>query len=139
VRRLGKHLGRRYRSCYTVSQSDPLALAIVRDRVFPTGLDVDPSIGGPANGVARTFFLLPLLHAEDLAAQDEGVALTERMREATSEAHAGVVRARVEAAPRHRALVARFGRYPHRNAALGREDTEEERQWRIETGGRPFG
>lgn len=64
----------------------------------------------------RRFFFLPFQHAEDLAAQDRAVALSEAFGDADA----------VTWARHHRDIVARFGRFPHRNALLGRETTPEE-------------
>ncbi|MCG6122531.1 MAG: DUF924 domain-containing protein [Microvirga sp.] len=61
------------------------------------------------------FFILPLTHAEDLAAQDRAVALNEAAGDDGA-----------KWARHHRDIVARFGRFPHRNAVLGRETTPEE-------------
>ena len=64
----------------------------------------------------RRFFYLPFSHAEDLSAQERSVAL-----------NAGIgADDIVEWARHHRDIVARFGRFPHRNAILGRETTAEE-------------
>lgn len=62
------------------------------------------------------FFFLPFQHAEDIAAQDRAVALSEAFGNADT----------VKWARHHRDIVARFGRFPHRNAILGRETTPEE-------------
>jgi uncharacterized protein (DUF924 family) len=66
--------------------------------------------------VQRLFFYLPLEHSENLADQDRAVALTSALGNAVW----------TDYAARHRALIARFGRFPHRNAALGRTSTPEE-------------
>jgi len=65
----------------------------------------------------RVFFLyLPLMHSENLADQDQSVALFER---------AGLVN-NLRFAEHHHGLIRRFGRFPHRNALLGRASTAEE-------------
>jgi uncharacterized protein (DUF924 family) len=65
----------------------------------------------------RAFAYLPFEHAEDLAMQEQAVALFERDPElAEGAAWAG----------KHRSVIARFGRFPHRNAVLGRESTPNE-------------
>jgi len=65
----------------------------------------------------RKFFYLPLEHSEDLADQERCVELmTSRLESPVSH----------EYAEAHRRIIARFGRFPHRNAALGRESTAEE-------------
>ena len=70
--------------------------------------------------VQRWFVCLPFEHAEDLGAQRESLRLFERL--ATDAAGAGTF----TYAMRHYAVIERFGRFPHRNAILGRESTPEE-------------
>lgn len=72
-------------------------------------------------GVQRQFVYLPFEHAESLADQDESVRLFAQLGR-DEPALAGLL----EWAERHRVIVARFGRFPHRNAALGRAGTGEE-------------
>ncbi len=76
--------------------------------------------------VERPFFYMPLMHAEELAAQDECVALFERL---VAE-HEGQLKERFQHnlsfAHKHRDLIVEFGRYPYRNATLGRESTAAE-------------
>lgn len=73
------------------------------------------------SGVRRQFTYLPFEHAEDLAHQRTSVQLFEQLAR-DEPALAGLV----EWARRHEAVVARFGRFPHRNAALGRASSAEE-------------
>ena len=68
----------------------------------------------------RKFFYLPFLHSEDLADQDTGVALMESVADSPMGAES------VKSAIQHRDIIARFGRFPHRNALLGRESTADE-------------
>ena len=76
---------------------------------------------------ARQFFYLPLMHAEDLALQDRSVALfSERMPEAGAD--------NLDHAKAHRWVIAAFGRFPYRNAALNRETTEAEQAF-LDNGG----
>jgi len=70
--------------------------------------------------VERWFMYLPFEHSEDLAKQERGVALCTRLRNETGLADPLVW---VE---KHAAVIRRFGRFPHRNAVLGRESTPEE-------------
>ena len=70
--------------------------------------------------VKRQFLYLPLEHSEDLADQERCVELM-RSLEAFEP-----TRGLTEWAEKHRVIVARFGRFPHRNAALGRTSTPEE-------------
>lgn len=70
--------------------------------------------------VERQFLYLPYEHSESLADQETGVDLM-RSLDAFEE-----TRGVSDWAVRHRDIVARFGRFPHRNAALGRGSTPEE-------------
>ncbi len=78
--------------------------------------------------VERQFAYLPFEHAEDLAMQDRSVSLF-----ASLEAFAET-KGLTEWAEKHRVIVRRFGRFPHRNAALGRESTAEETAFLREPG-----
>lgn len=88
------------------------ALAAGEDAALPT--------------IGRVFLYLPLTHAESLPLQDECVRRFERLRaNAAPERHTDLDN-NLRYARLHRDIVARFGRFPHRNAALGRESTAEE-------------
>ena len=69
----------------------------------------------------RGFVYLPFEHAESLAMQDEAVRLFTRLCDASPEQSS-----MLDFAHRHRALIERFGRFPHRNEVLGRRSTAEE-------------
>ena len=66
----------------------------------------------------RGFAYLPFEHAEDLAAQRRSLALFQALG-----------REQIEYARRHYEIIARFGRFPHRNAVLGRDSTAEETEF----------
>ncbi len=70
----------------------------------------------------RQFFVTPFEHSEALADQDEAVRLSGDMPEVLKFAHI------------HRDIIVRFGRFPHRNRALGRETTAEEQAF-LDQGG----
>ncbi|WP_293858601.1 DUF924 family protein [uncultured Alsobacter sp.] len=72
----------------------------------------------------KRFFHLPFMHGEDLAAQDRSLALAEAAGDPDG----------VKWARHHRDIVVRFGRFPHRNAILGRPSTPEEVAWMAEDG-----
>lgn len=63
----------------------------------------------------RTFLYLPFTHAEDRDEQDRSIALFAAMGGDP-----------LERPEQHKAIIDRFGRFPHRNAALGRESTDAE-------------
>lgn len=90
-----------------------------------------------ATPVERTFFYLPFEHSEDLADQ---TLCIEKTREALAEAPEGMkkfLEMAVDYAIRHRVIIERFGRFPHRNAILGRESTPEEVEF-LKTPGSSF-
>ena len=75
----------------------------------------------------RVFLYMPLMHSEELAVQERCVALFEQLRDATAGGPAAAHGANsLRYAVAHRDIVARFGRFPHRNAVLGRPSTAEE-------------
>jgi uncharacterized protein (DUF924 family) len=88
---------------------DPMALALAQEAVRSGAL-------GMLDANARTFLLMPYMHSESRAIHVEAEAL---FRE-----HAPADNYDFEL--RHKAIVDRFGRYPHRNAILGRASTPEE-------------
>jgi uncharacterized protein (DUF924 family) len=81
------------------------------------------------NPVERIFFYLPLQHAESLEVQEESVAAYKRLlSEAPTDVRA-VFEGCVAYAEEHRELIKRFGRFPARNAWLGRASTADEIAW----------
>ncbi|HXZ48398.1 MAG TPA: DUF924 family protein [Usitatibacter sp.] len=78
--------------------------------------------------VERQFLYLPFVHHEDAADQDRGVELMGTI-DAFEE-----TRGALEWAEKHRAVIRRFGRFPHRNAALARASTPEELEFLAQPG-----
>ncbi len=76
--------------------------------------------------IERVFFYLPLEHSESLADQDRSVALFAALRDAVPASLRAAFDGYLDYAERHRDVIARFGRFPHRNAALGRTSTADE-------------
>lgn len=76
--------------------------------------------------IERLFFYLPFEHSEDLGDQDHSVVLFRNLLSDVSEAHRETFAEFVDYAARHREIIARFGRFPHRNVILGRDSTPEE-------------
>jgi uncharacterized protein (DUF924 family) len=78
----------------------------------------------------RAFIYMPFEHTEEMAMQERAVALFTRMADAesatASAATANSIAASLDFAKRHREVIRRFGRFPHRNAILGRSSTLEE-------------
>ncbi len=116
--------------------ADGLALVLVLDQ-FPRQIWRDTAMAFAGDGQAlalsqaaleqgwvdsepqqarRQFWLMPLMHSEDLAVQEAAIPLFERFCDPRS----------ADFARRHRDVIARFGRFPHRNAVLGRVSGAEE-------------
>ncbi|MCX7891436.1 MAG: DUF924 domain-containing protein [Burkholderiales bacterium] len=105
-----------YRGTPRAFASDARALAVARKAVW-RGFD---RVLAP---VARWFVYLPFEHAEDLTAQRESLRLFARLAGDPASATA------IDYARRHYDVIARFGRFPHRNAILGRPSTPEEAEY----------
>ncbi len=89
--------------------NDSVALGLAKEaleRGFDAGLSRDE----------LHFLYMPFMHAEDLAEQDRSVALFRTLGDPGS----------LDFAERHRVVIASFGRFPQRNAPLGRESTPAE-------------
>ena len=98
-----------FRDSVRAFAADPLARAFA-DRTLARGFDQRVVLA------ERTFFYLPFEHSEAIADQERCVALFR----ATGDAEA------LKWAELHADIIRRFGRFPHRNAALGRATTPEE-------------
>lgn len=96
---------------------DALALALSQEAVWAGALDTLPIEQQP-------FLILPYMHSESLEIHDEAVRLFGRPG----------LEYNLEFEHRHRDIIVRFGRYPHRNAVLGRTSTPEERAFLEEPG-----
>jgi len=104
-----------YRGTAHQFATDGLALSFARrawERSWPQTFEPD----------LRQFFITPFEHSEDLADQDAGLPLCADMSEV------------LKYAIIHRDIIVRFGRFPHRNKALGRETTLEEQAF-LDDGG----
>jgi uncharacterized protein (DUF924 family) len=75
-------------------------------------------------GDMRTFFYLPFEHSEDMADQERGIALYTAAGDADN----------LKWAKLHADIIRKFGRFPHRNAVLGRTTTPEEQSFLDEGG-----
>jgi len=82
----------------------------------------------------RLFFYLPLEHAENVSLQQMCVALFAAMTDEVEESMRKPFHGFHDYAERHREIILRFGRFPHRNAALGRKSTREEAEYLAQPG-----
>jgi len=85
---------------------------------------LDQRFDAATDSAMRQFFYLPLEHAEDAEMQARCVRLFEGLGDANFTRYAIL----------HRDIIERFGRFPHRNAILGRKSTPEELQFLAEGG-----
>lgn len=76
--------------------------------------------------IERLFFYLPLEHSESLADQDRSVALLQSLAVDAEPSARSTFEDFTTFAIRHRDIIARFGRFPHRNTILGRESSPAE-------------
>lgn len=106
-----------YRGSAHAFATDGLAQAIALDAIAD-GHDAATPM------TLRIFFYLPLEHAENLALQERCVVLCEAAGDTDFTKFAIL----------HRDIIARFGRFPHRNAALGRATTPDEQAF-LDAGG----
>ena len=108
-----------YRKTAQAFAGDPMALSLSLEGIkLKHDLELEP--------IQRVFMYLPLEHAEDLEMQDLCTAkyqeaLEPYLNDPDSSAHNYI-----KASAEHRAIIEEFGRFPHRNEALGRESTEAE-------------
>ena len=84
--------------------------------------------------MARIFCYLPLEHAEDLALQQRSVALFAALRDAPGAEPRAFFDGTLDYARKHQDVIGRFGRFPHRNAMLGRASTEDEQTYLAQPG-----
>jgi uncharacterized protein (DUF924 family) len=98
-----------YRDDPRAYANDPIALNLAR---LALHRGYDELLGKDE----RHFLYLPFLHSEDADDQDRGLELMEEIGDAEA----------IDYARRYKAIIDRFGRFPHRNAVLGRQSTPEE-------------
>lgn len=103
--------------------TDSLALEFAKQAIERNFDDLLPVI-------QRRFLYLPFEHSEDLADQDKSVSLFEKIKKEDPLGY--------EYALRHQAVIEEFGRFPHRNKILGRDNTKEEQEYLKRVGNTPF-
>lgn len=101
-----------YRGSSQAFASDPLAAQLSRNAL-------DKGFDASMNPQEKQFLYMPLMHSEVLADQERCVMLFKTI--GNEEA--------LKYAEQHRDIIAKFGRFPHRNRALGRESSEAEQEF----------
>lgn len=108
-----------YRNTPMAFAQDPLALVLAQEAVASGALPL-------LNPTQRSFLLLPYMHSESRQIHIVAEALFREFAPANN--HAFELR--------HKAIIDRFGRYPHRNDILGRASTPEEMEFLLQPGSR---
>ncbi len=98
---------------------DPRALALSRD-------GQEKAMDRKLAPVQRWFFYLPMMHAEDRDIQGRSVEAFRGLAETSPVELRQAMQGSYDYAVKHAEIIERFGRFPHRNAILGRESTPEE-------------
>ena len=111
-----------YRGSPDSFSADAKALAIARRLIEPESL-------AGFDALERLFLSLPFCHAEDLEDQKTSVALVQQAARLAKPAWKKRLTTGVDFNRKHLDVIARFGRFPHRNAALGRESTPAELEY----------
>ncbi len=106
-----------YRNDHRAWAQDAKALALTRE-VIRRHFDVELPVG------VRNWIYMPFMHSEDLACQQEGLTYFARLDQPET----------MKFAEEHIDIIKRFGRFPHRNAVLGRVSTPQEQSF-LDAGG----
>ena len=109
-----------HRSTARAFEGDRRALALAKAAI-------DKGFDQQVSPIERQFFYMPFEHSEDLTDQDKCCSLTATLKDPELSDYA----------ERHRAIIRRFGRFPHRNHALGRISTSDEVEF-LKTPGSSF-
>jgi uncharacterized protein (DUF924 family) len=117
-----------YRDSRKAFAFDSQALSLSRD-------GIDAGFDRTLHPLQRVFFYLPLEHSESPADQDRSVSLFGQLVEQAGPDHKPTFQEYLDFALRHRNIIDRFGRFPHRNEVLGRASTEEELSFLQQPGG----
>jgi uncharacterized protein (DUF924 family) len=108
---------------------DAIALELAKDAV-------ERGYHSTLHVIEAVFLLLPFEHSEAIGDQWLSVKLMGEVHGRAPKALAPVTQSTLEYAQKHAAIVERFGRFPHRNAILGRESTADETKFLSEPGSR---
>ena len=142
---------------WTTDTRNALALVLVLDQ-FPrniyrntaqayhydsAGLDlavkiIDESLNLDLHPIEQSFLFLPLQHSEAIDDQTRAVELYETLTAQSLDPYLESAKNSLDYAKRHCNIIRRFGRFPHRNAILGRDSTEAEIEF-LAIGGDTFG
>lgn len=108
-------------------ENDALALQLCKEGLAKG----DDKVLAP---IKRWFFYLPLMHSEDIDDQDKSVELFEKLIPEADDSLKEQLEGTLEFAIKHRDLIVKYGRYPHRNEALSRPSSEAELEYLSQPG-----
>ena len=108
-----------YRDSAKAFAFDTKALSLTRE-------GLDGGFDASLRPLEKVFFYLPLEHSESLADQQQSVSLFQKLLDEASPDQKPTFTEYLDFAVRHRDIISRFGRFPHRNKALERISTPEE-------------
>ncbi len=119
-----------------VYRDDPRAFAGDKLALEIAGRGISKGFDMGLHPVMRVFFYMPFMHSEDMAMQERSLELFRGLEDEFSQVPdvSEMLSSNRDFAERHYNIVKRFGRYPHRNAILGRESTPEEIEFLKEPG-----
>ncbi|TDJ65027.1 MAG: DUF924 domain-containing protein [Proteobacteria bacterium] len=128
---LGQFSRNIYRGTAQAFAQDELALSLCLQ-----GIDIGHDLA--LRPIERTFYYLPMEHPESLQIQDRCVQHYQQLVASVLPATTKKLQSSLDYAISHRDIIARFGRFPHRNKLLGRASTAAEREY-LSQGGATFG
>lgn len=112
--------------CRNIYRNTPQAFAHDEQALAWTLSGLDEGVDNELRPIERIFFYLPLEHSENLGHQQRCVELCAQLLAAVPDTARDTFAGFLDFAERHKAVIERFGRFPHRNDILGRESTQEE-------------
>ena len=119
-----------------IHRDQPLAFATDPQALALSLAALEAGEEGALSRIERVFLYLPLEHAESLALQERAASLFHTLAHEAADDERALFDNYLDYAVKHRDVVARFGRFPHRNAILGRASTPEEVEFLKQPGSR---
>ncbi len=120
-----------YRNSAKAFSGDELARQIVNDAL---AMSVEQKL----TSIQHTFLYMPFMHSESLDDQERCIALFETLLQAVPAEGKRCIEGNLDFAIQHKNIIEAYGRFPYRNAVLGRENTEHELNY-LNNGGSSFG
>ena len=118
-----------------IYRNTPRAFAYDSEARAISSTMIEKSLFQVLHPVEQVFVFLPFEHSETLSDQVLSVQLYETLLQQAPQSYRSFLENALDYARRHHSIIERFGRFPHRNAALWRESTEEEKSF-LAAGGR---